>query len=70
MSTKIIIPPVGSGCAGNISLPHIDHTATAVMRPVKAISVRGDFSTASREVLPKKVFCVMVSAMINVSGFG
>ncbi len=30
------VPPVGSSCAGNISLPHIDHAATAVTIPVKA----------------------------------
>jgi hypothetical protein len=37
---RVLVPPVGSGCAGNTSLPHIDHTATAVMRPVKAANIR------------------------------
>jgi hypothetical protein len=31
------IPPVGSGCCGNISPPHIDHAAAAVTMPVKAV---------------------------------
>jgi len=30
------IPPVGSLSFGNISVPHIDHTAAAVTTPVKA----------------------------------
>jgi hypothetical protein len=31
------LPPVGSGCAGNISLPHIDQTAAAATIPEKAL---------------------------------
>jgi hypothetical protein len=34
-----LVPPVGSGCAGNMSVPQIDHTATAVMTPVNAAVV-------------------------------
>ena len=36
-SYEASILPVGSGCAGNISLPHMDHTAAAVMIPAKAM---------------------------------
>lgn len=31
-----VAPPVGSFCLGNISVPQMVHTATAVTRPVKA----------------------------------
>jgi hypothetical protein len=33
---KKSIPPVGSGCAGNISWPQIDHAAAAAMMPENA----------------------------------
>lgn len=36
-SYEASILPVGSGCAGNMSLPHMDHTAAAVTIPAKAI---------------------------------
>lgn len=33
---EVSIPPVGSGCAGNNSLPHMDQAAAAVTMPPKA----------------------------------
>lgn len=33
---EVSIPPVGSGCAGNNSLPHIDQAAAAVTMPPNA----------------------------------
>jgi hypothetical protein len=52
---RVLEPPVGSGCAGNISVPHMDHTATAVTRPVKAANVRVGSITRARDYVPKKV---------------
>jgi hypothetical protein len=50
------LPPVGSGCAGNISDPQIDHTAAAVMTPVNAAHVSRIPTNHVHLSIPRKVF--------------
>lgn len=54
---KVGIPPVGSGCAGNKSLPHMDHAAAAVTIPAKAADSQSlDLRRRQVGTLPARVF--------------